>query len=97
MIHSALDRYDEFSTEINIEIKKHNELMHSLDFSKSKQLTLFLVLNGTMIEVTLCNFWLEAIGIVDNETKHSEIEDKFFHDFKLKQEEIARRLLQYQG
>lgn len=43
-----------------------------------------------MIEVTLSNFWLKEIGISDNETKHSEIEDKFFENFKLKQEEIAR-------
>ncbi|MCP8860363.1 hypothetical protein LBW12_10495 [Latilactobacillus curvatus] len=85
-----LDTYDEFSDEINIEVKKHNELIDSLDFSKPKQLTLLIVLNGTIMEITLNHFWIKEIGISDNETKHSEIQDKFFKDFKLQQEETSK-------
>lgn len=85
-----LDTYDEFSAKINIEIKKHNESIESLDFSKPRQLTLFVMLNGTAIEITLYDFWISEMGIFDRENKHSEIEEKFFKEFKSKQERVTK-------
>lgn len=82
-----LDTYDEFSVGINIEIKKHNNLIESFDFSRPKQLRLFTMLNSTIIGISLCDFWISEMKILDSDSKCSEIEEKFFKEFKSKQKE----------
>ncbi|CZQ81710.1 Hypothetical protein Tpal_232 [Trichococcus palustris] len=82
-----IDTYDEFSDGINVEIKKHNKEINKIDFSKPYSLTLFMLLNGTITKISLLDSWIEEMSIPDKDTKHSEIEEKYFAEFALKEKE----------
>lgn len=82
-----LDTYDEFSSNINLEIKKHNRYIKNIDFSKPYQLTLFTLKNGIIIEITLSDTWIDGMEIMDKDSKKSDIEDKFFEEFNIKKKE----------
>lgn len=82
-----LDTYDELSSDINLEIDRHNRYIKNIDFSKPYSLMLFTLNNGMVIEITISDPWIDEMKIMDKDTKISDIEQKYFEEFHIKERE----------
>jgi len=83
--------YDEHSIDIKAEVRKHNEIVNSLDFNKPGSLTLIFLIDGVALEVTLYDFWIEEMEVPKQEVKHEEIVNNYLDEFKMKQREMNQQ------
>lgn len=75
-----LDWYDEQTNKFQNTVKKHNQLIESLDFGYPNSLSLFILQNGTFVGIKLHDPWIEEKGIESAEDTIETIENEFYRE-----------------
>lgn len=83
--------YSEDKDEIKEEVEKHNRLISSLDFSRPYQLDLFILLSGTVMIVSLLDYWIDELEILDRDNKAEKLEMYYLDYFESKKEQYAKK------